>query len=386
MKTLDEKQRATLLDRLFRRIGKLDDESLIRLETMTRPAETGGAIAAPAKAQGDQDQLSRRYFITALLAGGILAASAGGAGALALNDDKVRQWLADQGWIATTPPTAAPSTAMPGPSLTPTLPAEARTQIATLQNQLASVIQQRDAFQQQVTQVSGQLASLQSNHDLLKGLLDLYQQLDNTNLDQIVIDALGALGMPVVAIETLRVAVSNGVTLTVKVLQAIEDQMPLIAAGLDWLEQQIATLELAIRSLRTALDVANVGDFTKSVGDFVSQVLGMLPFGAGDNIKNSLMAMGNVINQLPTLLDNVNTRLLQPARTWIVSDQQSGLYASLLRPVREQMLMPSQQMVANAQNLNSVYNTQLAQPAQTALDQRAKIRAEITKKAGALQG
>src|SRR5258706_15816910 len=80
MRTLDEKQRATLLDRLFRRIGKLDDDSLIRLETMTRPAETGGAIAAPAKAQGDPDQQSRRYFITALLAGGIPAASGGGGG------------------------------------------------------------------------------------------------------------------------------------------------------------------------------------------------------------------------------------------------------------------------------------------------------------------
>jgi hypothetical protein len=43
-------------------------------------------------------------------------------------------------------------------------------------------------------------------------------------------------------------------------------------------------------------------------------------------------------------------------------------------------------MVANAENLNTVYNQQLAQPVQSVLDQRAKIRAEITKKAGALAG
>ena len=58
----------------------------------------------------------------------------------------------------------------------------------------------------------------------------------------------------------------------------------------------------------------------------------------------------------------------------------------LLRPVREQVLAPAQQMVANAENLNTVYNKQVAQPVQSVLDQRAQIRAEILKKAGALPG
>lgn len=384
MRTLDEKQRATLLDRLFRRIGKLDDESLIRLETMTRPVETGGAIAAPkGTAQGNADQLSRRYFVTALLAGGILAAGAGGAAAIALNDERVRGLLREEGWLPTA--TSLPPTVTPGPSMTPTLPAEARSLISTLQTQLDSVIQQRDSLQQQVTQANGQISSLQSNHDLLKSLIDLYQQLDSTNLDQIIIQALGALGMPILAIETVREALNAGVILTVKVLQAVEDQIPLIAAGLDWLEQQIGSLITAIRALQTALKVSNVGEVAKSVGDFVSQILDLLPFGVGDNVKAALQAMGNVISQLPELLNNVGTRLIQPVRAWIVSDKQGGLYEMLLRPVREQLLLPSQQMVANAQNLNNVYNSQLAQPAQTALDQRAKIRAEISKKAGALQ-
>src|SRR6185436_9605366 len=140
MRTLDEKQRATLLDRLFRRIGKLDDESLIRLETMTRPVETGGAIAAPkGTAQGNADQLSRRYFVTALLAGGILAAGAGGAAAIALNDERVRGLLREEGWLPTA--TSLPPTVTAGPRLTPTLPAEASNLISTLQTQLNSVIQ-----------------------------------------------------------------------------------------------------------------------------------------------------------------------------------------------------------------------------------------------------
>ena len=59
---------------------------------------------------------------------------------------------------------------------------------------------------------------------------------------------------------------------------------------------------------------------------------------------------------------------------------------TMLRPVREQVLTPAQQMVANAENLNTIYNTKVAQPVQSVLDQRAQIRAEILKKAGALPG
>src|SRR5437016_1744802 len=117
MRTLDEKQRATLMDRLFRRIGKLDDESLIRLETMTRAVDNGGAIAAPASPKGNPGQLSRRYFVTTLLAGGILAASAGGVAALALDDENVKDWLRQEGWLPT--PTTSEPTVTPGPSMTP---------------------------------------------------------------------------------------------------------------------------------------------------------------------------------------------------------------------------------------------------------------------------
>src|SRR6266542_3038307 len=93
---LDDQQRATLLDRLFRRLSKLDNDSLIQLESMTRVAESGGSLVVPQARQvhskSDPDQISRRYFIASLFAGGVLAASAGGAAAVALNNNDVRQW------------------------------------------------------------------------------------------------------------------------------------------------------------------------------------------------------------------------------------------------------------------------------------------------------
>ncbi len=387
MKTLDDQQRATLLDRLFRRLGKLDDNNLIQLEMLTRAAESGSGLTLPPSTgprKADTESVSRRYFLASLFAGGILAASAGGAAAVALYDDGVRGWLRDQGWLPTQ--TALPPTVTPGPSPIPTLPAEALNQIAGLQAQLAAITAERDGLRQQITAANGQLTTLQSTNQHSQDLLGLYRQLEQTNLDDIIVGALAALGIPVAAIEAIQVALSSGVVLAVRILQSIEDQMPLIAAGLDWLDQQVSTLAQGLQTLQGALEASTNTPITRAVADFTSTVLDLLPFGVGTNIKRSLQVMGELVAKLPELLTNVSVRVLEPARAWIVAGKVGGLHDILLRPVREQVLNPAQQMVANAQNLNSVYNNQLAQPAQSALVERAKIRAEITKKAGALPG
>src|SRR5262245_35651685 len=106
MMTLNDQQRATLLDRLFRRIGSLDDQNLLELDRLIQTAEKGlqikPVVAQPvpalSKAKGNPEQLSRRYFLAALAAGVVLAAGAGGAASMALSDDSVRKWLAEQGW------------------------------------------------------------------------------------------------------------------------------------------------------------------------------------------------------------------------------------------------------------------------------------------------
>ncbi len=395
MRTLDEHQRATLLDRLFRQVGALDDSHLLKLESLFQHLDDPQPVPPPIPTrQSDPNQLSRRYFLMTLLAGGALAATAGGAAAVALNDQNVRHWLGDQGWLPTLTitPTSGPSPTATA-SLIPTLPPEAVNQITSLQSQIAALTAERDKLKQQVVALggqvddaNGQITTLKTNNQNYRDLLDLYHQLEQVGLDDMLSTALGSMGLSMLAVNTVRAALSTGLVLAVRVLQTIEDQMPLIASGLDWLEQQIRTLSAGIRAFQTALQVSDGASLAKSVSDFIGQVLDMLPFGAGQNIKLALQAMGNLIGDLPELLNNVNVQLIGPARAWIVSGTEGGLHDLLLRPLREQLLSPAQQIVANAENLNTVYNNQLAQPAQSALDQRAKIRAEITKKAGALTG
>jgi hypothetical protein len=408
MTNLDDQQRALLLDRLFRRISKLDNSRLTELDQLIRAevGDTTGRQPVPPIVRRPQpsqrspltpDQRSRRYFLATLAAGSVMLAAAGGAAAVAVNDENVRRWLAEQGWLPT--PTPNLPTPTPGPSptlelmLEPTFPAAARNQIAALQNQLATLTAERDDLRQQVTALSGQVKDangqiddLRARNGAFRELFDLYKQLEDLNIDRVITTALAAVGVPVLAIVTIRAALDAGVGLTARIFQAIEDQMTLIAAGLDWLDKQLARLTAGVRAIQTALAVTSNSRLAQAMQDFISQVLDMLPFGAGQNIKAVLQAMGEVLNRLPELLDNVNVMLIEPARAWIVPGKEGGLYDLLLRPVREQVLAPAQQMVANAENLDTVYNQQLAQPVQGLLDQRAKIRAEIIKKTGALTG
>src|SRR5258705_4546916 len=113
---LDAHQRTTLRDRLFRGIGNLDDHSLIQLEARTRAAESGAGLTLPApsgKNRPDSDSVSRRYFLAALVGGGVLAASAGGAGGVGLNEEGVWQWVRQEGWMATPNALASRGTTRP---------------------------------------------------------------------------------------------------------------------------------------------------------------------------------------------------------------------------------------------------------------------------------
>jgi hypothetical protein len=81
----------------------------------------------------------------------------------------------------------------------PTFPAAARNQIAALQNQLAALTTERDGLRRQVTTLSnqvkdanGQIEDLRARNGAFGEVFDLYKQLEDLNIDQVITTARGS--------------------------------------------------------------------------------------------------------------------------------------------------------------------------------------------------
>jgi hypothetical protein len=189
---MDNIQRDALLKHLSRRLAKLDDEGLIKVEEVSRPQR-----------ERQETLFSRRLFIRLGLAGG---ATAVGAVALKL--------LESQG-AGSQPGPAATATVEPGGSSfglasTPECTADQLTDVSTqldlaneeivsLRASLSDVSQknldlqtQLDASLNELAGTRTQLGTVQRQAGLLAGLVGLYEQLDGIRLDETVQNGLAA--------------------------------------------------------------------------------------------------------------------------------------------------------------------------------------------------
>jgi hypothetical protein len=129
-------------------------------------------------------------------------------------------------------------------------------------------------------------------------------------------------------------------------------------------------------------NVQPAADVADSTTRFTADVANAMTF-SSDESRVAVQAMGALVARLPAFLNNVNQQTIAPTRTWIVPDQQSGLYKLLITPLRNGLLTSLQQLINSAENVKVIYNEKLAQPAQRVLEQRGRIRADIKQVAGA---
>lgn len=377
--------------------------------------------------------VGRRGFLIGLLTGGVVTGVAGGTAIVMTYDQRVRDWLSTQGMLPTATP--IPPTPTITPTIPPDLPVEIVDQIKFLQRQIDALSAERDTLKTRVDtleqtllnanaeigKLKGDLSIVTTERDDLKlaadklrddltalrdqvadlqvkltdaeqtsqkraSLLKLYSELDAANLDATITTGMAATGGALATLMQTRDPLANGMDVVREQITTVEGQMGEINAGLDWLDREVATLTANYRAFQTALKALPGTLAGSGTTEFAREVAASLPFTVSQEIKLAVQAMGAVVARLPAFLDNVNRMSIVPARLWIVpkGDTQGGLYRLLLTPIERDLLSPIEQMVNSAENLELVYNKDLAQPAQRVLLQRGQIRAEITQEAGAL--
>ncbi|MBI3241898.1 MAG: hypothetical protein HYZ49_06345 [Chloroflexi bacterium] len=255
---------------------------------------------------------------------------------------------------------------------------ELRPQLATalgknaeLQNALTQQQADADSLKSQLAEAVSVIAS----H---KQLIDLFDKLDAIGLDDVLQTGLNAASTAFAGLLGLAPLALAGIASARSLLDNFEIQFPSFRANLDWLKKNldaltsgVAAVEAAIQGALSTLDPA-----LTRMTQFIIYILDHLPFGIGQSAKNALNANDTLYASLPAFITGASSQIFtifnEPFGT-----SERGLSKSLLQPVREKALAPSEKLGAQVTATNDVYVKDLHVPASVALTQRAQLRKEI---------
>jgi hypothetical protein len=218
----------------------------------------------------------------------------------------------------------------------------------------------------------------------LLGLLDLYEELDEIGLDGIIAKGLGAIALPLGAVEAGALALKSGLEWAEKALLALGEALPTAQESLLWLEAQVSAVADAIEKLENgvarALDRATDNAVGEAVNEFSARLLDALPFGLGDRFRDALAGLVLLVTSVDDLVEGINTRLLEPLReNWFSGEEGEGMSGSFFEPLVAKVLNPLEEHLDNLAELADTVHAELATPAQQAMAKRARLREEIAR-------
>ena len=315
----ENETRAQLLTALTQRLSEMDLATLQQLEALTRPSE------APQEEAGESRGLSRRQFVVgAMLGGGAgLALTAGGSFAA---------WQ----------------------------------------------------FGRAAGAVAGRLELTAAQAEIMKlrGLLTLYETLEQVGLDAIAELGIGAVATLLDGMEGGARLLQRGVEEVEEALKGFTELFPAIREGIAWAEDLVSTLSDRLARLEETVGsvVDRASPLTDALGDFFDFLLGLLPDGLETAVRDTLARIEAVITSIPEAVEGLNTYLLTPLReNWFGDEAAQKLETNLIEPITTGLLDPLEAHLAAQANLLDKWETNLAQPVRQALAERQAIREQIAR-------
>lgn len=249
----------------------------------------------------------------------------------------------------------------------------AHRQIAHLQNQNPPT--------ELIQTMEGELDQANQRVNLFAGLLGLYEQLDQTNLDEALQQGMANVeGMFSSFINNLP-SVREGLEAGQQALAELESQIPLVESGRQWLLQHLIKLTdyytVAEAILQTAVE--QIGSFLEMVLAWFQGVLKWLPFGLGDKAAQVTQALTDLLTETPNTISGLRVNVSQPLDLWLAEEEgQKRIHSRLIVPVRERAIRPANEAMVQAEELQTTYQRVLVVPAQNALQTRHLLREQIS--------
>jgi len=351
---------------------------------------------------GPEDSgIDRRGFLKAFALLTAAAATGGGAALILRKPGETIITAADPAIPTLLPPTAAANVGanLGGPvlgssDLTARLAAslaenlQLQADLAAAQRRLADLEAANGSSSQELEALRGQLTESNDRAGLLSGLIALYEQLDEIDLDSVVQNGISSVSQAVDDLLGQVPTLEEGVALGSLALDNLEAEIPLVQAGRDWAENRAQLLSVyyddAREILATALDRA--GDFLEMLGQWFQDVLKWLPFGMGDRAAQVVESLTSLLQQTPGTAEGLRSYIAQPLDAWVAGQGDDlALRRKLVKPLREQTLTPASNVALKVRSTQETYVTALSGPAQDSTLRRQAVRDLIAQYRGHYQ-
>lgn len=250
---------------------------------------------------------------------------------------------------------------------------EAEQQLQDLQFQMTELRAKNDEAQKQ-------LVAAQLQIEIYKGLTGLYDTLDKIGIDSIVGAALGAYKTSLDALQGAVNLLREGIVSAENALDNFENAFASIRAALTSAESAWANVGALLKNAQELVAQATspILPFVDQARRFFDDLLGKIPFGAGEGARQAINGIIGLMVAVPSALDALDDGLFRTLRDgWFSEDSARNLEATLAKPITQNVLAPARKFLEQVENVLDDWEAQVAKPINTALAQREIVMKQI---------
>lgn len=255
-----------------------------------------------------------------------------------------------------------------------------RAQVDLLTQDLTNYQAGTSNFQLERETMATQLNDANQRLTVLGGLVALYQQLDDLDPAEVIENGLTALGETVGGLLDNAPGLAAGLETGQLALADVESHLPLLDNGRQWLAAQASKVNGFYGEVEQRLReaVERVGDFFEMLADWFEGLRRWLPFGVGEKAAGIMVALTNLVAEMPSTISGLDTNIAQPLDVWLQRiDGEPALQRALVKPLRDEVITRAQTNVTKSYEVGAAFNDSLATPVRTHLEGRRAVREAI---------
>ncbi len=246
--------------------------------------------------------------------------------------------------------------------------------------QLADLQFQLSELQQKNNDAQKQLVAAQLQIEIYKGLTGLYDTLDKIGIDSIIGAALGAYKGSLNALEGGLNLLREGIIKAENALDNFENAFAAIRRALTSAENAWANVNALFKNVQELVAQASspILPLLDQARKFFDDLLGKIPFGAGEGARQTLNGITGLLVAIPGALDALDDGLFRTLREgWFSDDNARNVEATLAKPITQGVLKPARKFLDQVEATLNSWELQMAKPVNSALSQREIVQKQI---------